>query len=294
MKKDKNLDRKQKELKNKFWIIAVICLIFVISLGYMYSSKTENHENYESNTIKSLSPLPIISGIDGNTFLEDEAGISAYTNVEGEINLELAKNAFRTIEYETNEYIIGSVPLPDYLETEDVHCYVHKDGWIVSYYLEDEPAGKIVDWEYYTTDEQITTTKLEGGIVEVCNAAGALKGEIKYYDFRYPNANKLMIVAEALWESTETDTFDITLPNDFVFYERSYSHCNRYTSTSSSSYMYIDEEQISRVYGSETNYGLLSASKLSPDVSHSIKTTSYDCYNEMGVFSAVVLVYREG
>ncbi|MCK4364438.1 MAG: hypothetical protein KAW45_00120 [Thermoplasmatales archaeon] len=272
------------------FIVVGSCLALYLSMNGL---ETNNLEDYEITTITSLSPLPIVSGIDGNTFLEDEAGISAYTNVEGEINLGLAKTAFRTIEYETNEYIIGSIPLPDYSETEDVHCYVHKDGWVVSYYLKEEPAAKIVDWENYGTDEQITGTKLEQSIVVVCDAAGVIKGEVQYYDYRYPNANKLMIVAEALWESTETDTFDIILPDDFVFYERSYSHCNRYTSSSSYSRMYIDEEEISRIYGSETNYDLLSPSKLSPDVSHSIKTTSYHCYNEMGVFSAIVLVYQE-
>lgn len=81
----------------------------------------------------------------GTSFLEEEAGISAYTNVGEAINLGNAKTAFGTIEYETSDYIIGSVPLPDYAETEDVHAYVHKDGWVVAYYLEDEPVAKIVE-----------------------------------------------------------------------------------------------------------------------------------------------------
>jgi hypothetical protein len=73
----------------------------------------------------------------GTNFLDAEAGISAYTNVGEEIDLEKAKSAFRTVEYETDEYTIGSVPLPDYPEYEDVHAYVHKDGWVVTYYLKE-------------------------------------------------------------------------------------------------------------------------------------------------------------
>ncbi|MEA3417340.1 MAG: hypothetical protein U9R02_14570, partial [Thermodesulfobacteriota bacterium] len=156
----------------------------------------------------------------GTSFLEEEAGISAYTNVGEEINLERAKSAYRTIEYETDEYIIGSVPLPDYAETEDVHAYVHKDGWVVTYYLKGEPVAKIVDWEDYSTDERITGTKLEDGVGVVCNAAGVPIRDLKYYDFRYANADKMMIVADAQW-TEGTDTFKLKLPSDFVFYEKS-------------------------------------------------------------------------
>jgi hypothetical protein len=116
----------------------------------------------------------------GTNFLDAEAGISAYTNVGEEIDIEKAKAAFRTVEYETDEYIIGSVPLPDYPEYEDVHAYVHKDGWIVTYYLKDKPVGKIIDWKDYSTDEKIIGTKLEDGLSVACNAAGVPIRNIKY------------------------------------------------------------------------------------------------------------------
>ena len=221
----------------------------------------------------------------GATFLEEEAGISAYLNVGETIDLEKAKTAFRTIEYETDEYIIGSVPLPDYAETEDVHAYVHKDGWVVAYYLKEEPAAKILDWEDYGTDEKIKSTKLEDGLSVVCNAAGVPMRDLKYYDFRYPNAGKMMIVADALW-TRGTDTFKLKLPSDFVFYERSYSLCSRREPGS----MYIDEKRISYVSGGKTNYGLLSPAQLSLDEFHTIKI-SCSYYGE--IFGAIVLIYRE-
>lgn len=226
----------------------------------------------------------------GTSYLEDEAGISAYTNVEETIDLEDAKTAFRTIEHETEEYIIGSVPLPDYAETEDVHVYVHTDGWVVAYYLEAEPASKIVDWEDYSTAEIITGTKLEDGVSEVCNAAGVPIRNLKYYDFRYQNANRLMIVADAVWDSRGPDTFTIKLPSDFSFYERSFSH---YFSGNSYDYsrMYIDEDQISELYSDEaTDYGQLSATQLSLDTFHTI---SISLTAEADSFDAIVLVYRE-
>ncbi|MBC8520937.1 MAG: hypothetical protein H8D26_02950 [Methanomicrobia archaeon] len=231
----------------------------------------------------------------GTTFLEEEAGISAYTDVEETIDLEKAKTVFRTIEYETDEYIIGSVALPDYPETEDVHAYVHKDGWIVTYYLNEEPAAKILDWADYGTDEKITGTKLEDGMSVVCNAAGVPMRNIKYYDFKYANADKLMVVADALW-SPGTDTFKLKLPSDFVFYERSFSHyCRESEGNWIESDMYIDEKKISCIYqhpfiGEETNYGLLSPTQLSLAVFHTIKITGR---NTRGTFDAIVLIYQE-
>ena len=233
----------------------------------------------------------------GTTFLEEEAGISAYTNVGETIDLKKAKTAFRTIEYETDEYIIGSVPLPDYPETEDVHAYVHKDGWIVVYYLKEEPASKILDWEDYDTDEKITGTKLEDGINAVCAAAQVPSKDIKYYDFRYPNANRLMIVADAQW-SEGTDTFNIKIPSDFKVYERSYSH---YAYDSYGSNMKIDGDVISTIGRcddySVTNYGELTWDQLSPDVFHNVSLW-HDEYVGYGryqgeAFCAIVLIYQE-
>ena len=223
----------------------------------------------------------------GTSYLEDEAGISAYTNVGEEINLANARTAFRTIEHETEEYIIGSVPLPDYAETEDVHAYVHKDGWVVAYYLEAEPVAKIVDWEDYSTTEIITGTKLEDGVSIVCNAAGVPIIDLKYYDFRYPNADKLMIVADASWTTGE-DTFNIKLPSDFVFYERSFSH---YFGGGSYDFsrMYIDEDEISYIASAGgTKYGLLSPTQLSLDTFHTIEIRG-----DADAFDAILLVYRE-
>jgi hypothetical protein len=227
----------------------------------------------------------------GTTFLKEEAGISAYTNVGEAIDIEKVKSVFRTIEYETSEYIIGSVPLPDYEETEDVHAYIHTDGWVVTYYLKEEVVAKILDWNDYTTDEKITGTKLEDGVSMVCNAAGVPIRDLKYYDFRYPNAEKLMIIADAQW-TDGTDTFNIKLPGEFVFYDRSYSH---YTYKSHGSTLKIDENEISSIggYGSSaTNYGQLSPTQLSLDTFHTVSLWHDDRYGGES-FDAIVLVYRE-
>ena len=292
-------------------LVVLAALVMVASCTAVLYSETEGEKGIDESGGKgviSLMPPPFIGVAGaaeaagggggalraGTSFLEEEAGISAYTDVGQEIDLEDARDAFRTIEYETDEYIIGSVPLPDYAETEDVHAYVHKDGWVVAYYLEDEPVAKIVDWEDYSTDEIITGTKLEDGVSVVCNAAGVPIKYLKYYDFRYANADKLMIVADAQW-TEGTDTFDIKLPSDFVFYERSYSH---YAYNSYDSTMKIDEKVISRIdscrYYSVTNYGQLSPTQLSLDTFHTISLWHHEGGDFQGeAFDAIVLIYRE-
>ena len=284
--------------KNIYLAIATIsvCIAVVLSGTALYSLvDNSGADGYNGGIIPlklpSIISMAEASGVTNNSngvsFLENEAGISAYTNVGEDIDLELVKDAFRTIEYETSEYIIGSVGLTDYTETEDVHCYIHRNGWIVSYYLSEEPTAKIIDWEDYTAGE-IMGTKLDDGIVVVCNMAGVLPGEIMYYHFNYPNAEDLMIIAEACW-GHRTDTFYLTLPSDFIFYERSYSH----NSIHGACTMYIDEQQIDWVNNEETGYGLLSQSQLPSDEIHDIKlehSSSSSSYKSSG---AIVLIYRE-
>jgi hypothetical protein len=54
-------------------------------------------------------------------FPQDEAGISAYFKSASPVTLADVRSVFRVIEVETADYIIGSVPVPDYAETQDTH-----------------------------------------------------------------------------------------------------------------------------------------------------------------------------
>ena len=157
-------------------------------------------------------------------FLEDEAGITAYTNVGRAINLSAVKNAFRTIEHETADYVIGSVAIPDYTESEDVHVYIHKDGWLAAYYLKDEPVAKIIDSAHYEGG-QISGTKLDLALLEVSNALGLPIVDVKYYDFVAPQANQLLLVVDR--QDQQEDSFEILIPNDLTVFERSWVHHDR-------------------------------------------------------------------
>ncbi len=291
-------------MRSRLWKIVTVSLLAAVAIGcavlFLPMSQDTGANSQGSNMLSLVKP-PFISAAENSTnFLEEEAGMSAYTNVGQGIDLDDAKTGFRTIEYQTSEYIIGSVALPGYTETEDVHCYVHKDGWVVAYYLEAEPAAKIVDWNSYQ-GAAITSTKLENGMAVVCDAANVPFIEAEYYDFRYPNADNLMIAADALFQDTEKDTFTLKIPSNMTVYERSWLHYAYFIYTgvhSTRSVMKIDGNVISDLGGSEEaiwNCGRLTVSQLGVDLSHTISVESIDNSHFVEkAFDAIVLVYQEG
>ncbi|MFV9676956.1 MAG: hypothetical protein ACNYVW_04815 [Methanosarcinales archaeon] len=147
-------------------------------------------------------------------------------NTSQSIDLSKAELCYRNIEYNCSDYIIGSVELPDLSEDEDVHVYVSADGWIVAYYLKEEPASKIMPWIGYDGGE-ITTTKLEDAISKMCTDIEIpyqqVKSDIKYDDFSYPDANRLMIIVDRM-DVPGTDTFEFKIPDDYTVYKASWSH----------------------------------------------------------------------
>jgi hypothetical protein len=212
------------------------------------------------------------------SFLEKEAGICAYTNVGQSIDFAMAKPVYKTIEREAEEYVIGSMGLPGYAETEDVHVFISKDGWIAAYYLKDEPVSKIIDWNSYQ-GKDIVTTKLELGLTRMCNTIGVPLVNVKYYDFKCPNANKLMIIADSVWGELGSNTFDIKIPSDITVYEGSWSH---YAQDVYQSNITIDENIINSFSVNQDeitkwNHGQITPSQLKPDVFHTISIW-YDEY----------------
>jgi len=166
-------------------------------------------------------------------------------------------------------------------EADDVHCFVHKDGWIVIYYLKSEPVSKIIDWNYYSGG-QLTKTKLQVGLEKVALALGAAATNASYYNFQYPYADKWLIMIETQ-EGTGTDSFSLKIPSSFTIYERSWLH--------------------------NVAYGTLTGVQLSPDVFHNVSAEvrySYSYYSYLKIDEdtistrknssskvAIVLIYRE-
>ena len=111
-------------------------------------------------------------------FPQNEAGISAYFKSATPVNLADVRSVYRVIEVETADYIIGSVPVPDWWESYDVHLYVHRDGWFLAYYLNADPVGKIIDWKRYNGSS--LPTKLETVLTLATSSAGMVVSEVVF------------------------------------------------------------------------------------------------------------------
>ena len=201
--------------------------------------------------------------------LDDEAGISAYFKAPDAIDLDNVRGAFRVIEEETGEYIIGSIEVPEYAEHYDVHVYVNINGWILAYYLRPDNVGKIVDIYHGTVGSTNFTTV----IATVAAAAGAPFTEATYYDFRYPNATNMILIYE---DEDNGRDFTIKLPPEYGYYERGFAtHYGNFI---------LDGVDIPPVFNyNYMTHGSISAGQLMPDVTHAI---------EVGYLGALAIIYR--
>ena len=191
--------------------------------------------------------------------LDQEAGISAWIDSGFPINLTSAATAFRVIEDQTSDYVIGSVDLPNYSEHYDAHAFVHKDGYILAYYLRQDPASKIIR----IREADITSTNLASIVSIVASASGVPTSIINYYDFRYPNAKNMLMVYEH--ESDGRD-FTINIPSSFAYYERGFA-CG-----GGSNWFKLNGATLTKTYSYDYNgYGTISAAQLPPDVTHTIE-----------------------
>jgi len=102
-------------------------------------------------------------------------------------------------------------------------------------------------------------------LANLAAAAGAAYYGPTYYDFRYPNATHMMIIAD-------TGSFDVKLTSSFGYSELS---CSGH-------YTRVDGKEMTGLYG----YAFLTAAQLRPDVYHTI--SAY--YSDESV--ALVLIYR--
>lgn len=233
------------------------------------------------------------------TFLDKEAGVSAYYNVSQTIDLAKAKEVFCGLERETADYIIGSVRPSEYTEDEnnDVHCFVHKDGWILTYYTKDEPCAIIFDYKAYKADSSKVKTVLKKVIDMVCGKIGLQPpSEVSYYDFRYPNANRLVLIVDAKW-GNGWETMYLTIPNEpgtLTVYETSWSHA-AYDSLSS---QFKVDDTVMNTFGDTDNIWGQSENKFSPSLSLG-KRHKIELYNQEGsyrpgdVFLAISVLYYE-
>ena len=175
-------------------------------------------------------------------FPADEAGISAYVKASSSIDLNDTKSAFASIERETADYIIGTVAMAQHAEEQYPHVYVSTDGWIVAYYPDDRPSSWILPWADYAGGA-LSSTTLSKAVGTVATAVEGTTSGLKYYDFRYPDATKMMIIIESV--TSDTNYFYVNIPTTFSTYAVDWSHfaSTRYSGGRYGwSKTYLDEE----------------------------------------------------
>lgn len=287
------MDVENKRMKVGVLLVAILVCGFVGAYFYRSNSGRSDIVAERGQTFLFVNPVSALGASSETTFLEEEAGMSIYVDVGQSLDLSVAETVYKTIEEQTLNYIVGSFSLPDLPETEDVHCFVHKDGWIVVYYLKNEPISKIIDWNYYSGGK-LTKTKFQVGLEKMGLALGVTVTGAKYYNFQYPYADKWMIVIESKEDEGE-DSFNIKIPSEFTIYERSWSHYGSGWYTDWYSYGYaifkINETQIDSISETGvTRYGQLTITQLEPNVFYTISTSSeLDSPHRV----AIVLAYRE-
>lgn len=209
--------------------IYIIVPAVMVMAAYLLTGILGSSDNQDGQFALSPPSFVQVAQADSDAvsaFPDDEAGIAAYFQSPSTIDLNDIRPIYRTIEVETTDYIIGSVAVPNYSsESEDVHVYAHVDGWVMAYYLADDPAAKIFDWSVY--DGVTIVTKFDTVLTLTASALAIALPTTTYYDFRYPNATNLVLVAEALYgdESSNryTDNFEVNLPVSFTYFERSWA-----------------------------------------------------------------------
>jgi len=127
-------------------------------------------------------------------------------------------------------------------------------------------------WRKYWEGE--TTTTLREVLLWLCSASGLkidmdfVKENLKYYNFQYPEAQKLFVVLD----TGTSDSFSYTIPSNVVILEGSYSHFidSRWITVSTVS---IDGVAISSA-GSGTHVGKLKDAFLRSVGTHEVTISS--------------------
>lgn len=246
-------------MKKKYKLILVlgIAITLAMTLAFMGNSSTGAKQTLAMEAPPFLQDVQSMEDFDIGAYLDQEAGISAWLYTTTPINLTNAASAFRIIEDQTAEYIIGSVDIPNYEEHYDAHAYIHTDGYILAYYLRQDPVSKIINIK----ERSITSTKLDSAIGIVAGAAGVPTSGITHYDFRYPNAENILMVYE---NEADGSDFTIEIPGIFAYYERGFAQRCYYGCDSRLNGVAL---QNTYQYG-EYVYGTISAATLAADVTH--------------------------
>ena len=180
---------------------------------------------------------------------DTQAGMAAYVNV-GSLNLENATEAYTQIYNLSTSHAVGTINIGNNYGSDNIHVYVDTNGWIVAYLTRDEELGHMIQWAGVDYNNPTLKTTFEDAISRVCSSIGVnysvIQGNIKYYDFEYPQATNVVIFMNTVLAGSEYTT--VLIPGTYTIYSMDYSHFSTLNNPSCPSYFYLDGIQISSTH----------------------------------------------
>lgn len=169
----------------------------------------------------------------GTTFFDEEAGIAAYFNAGRTIDINSAnlQSLYRSPVTPEDGYLLGSAivtethPDLDYSGDDDVKLYISQEGWIMAYYHRSAPTSKIFDFLNWDGSGNLST-KLEQVLRDSAFKVSAPQSTPTYYHFAFPDANRMMLIADDFETNTvDTNSFNVNPPitTGFEYFEWSWS-----------------------------------------------------------------------
>lgn len=239
-----------------------------------------------SRYIIAIAGILLLAMSANASFPVNEAGIAAYVNVGQNIDLTKTMGAYQEIIKINKTDIIGKVIIPNYMVDSTPLVYVGADGWIVAYYPKAEPASRIMQWNNYTAP-YINTTTLADAISKMTTTLGvdyeSIKGNVTYYDFRYPDANEMMMLVEKI-DGEGTNSFSILIPGTITLYHQAVSIYGKGWGRIS-----IDSAYFDASYGIKY---LDMSGFFKNNINQSGKLNSYPGAGTSGAGASIILVYR--
>lgn len=190
----------------------------------------------------------------------------------------------------------GYERLTEFDEDAEVQVFLHHDGWIVAYLTRHQTASALFDWVNYE-EKRLTSTIIESVVELLALDSGVDDFKVDYYDFRYPDATNLMLVADHADADRPNESFEIIIPRQITVYESFWSSAQfgirtYYNSRYPGECVLNDEKLASLDPGGERWRlwsGELTKAKLPPDTNHKLSVSA----DNRSSYCGIAIVYRE-
>jgi len=206
-------------------------------------------------------------------------------------------------EYERRDDVDTNIPF-----ATDISVRVKSDGWIVAWLTNYQDISDIVFWNDANADSNPSDTTIGKAIWRITDRVGVnyYKDGVKYYSYKYPAADKLLIGGRMIYSQSETYYF--LIPSATTVYKANfvctvylYDESSKYSSHYSSGKIKIDDEYVfNKSTTGSYNKGLYEYARYNEDIAtmtkdtrHTVYLTSYRRYSRhVALKSAVVILYK--